>query len=92
MNGVHLVCGFETEGWDVNDGENLATLLLNGETVIDAWFNATDMTHGPPVRLRVLGESKDCENDHIWGSGSVESDEDLYVDPYVYQWQYTCLP
>ncbi|MDD4455082.1 MAG: DUF6345 domain-containing protein, partial [Candidatus Methanomethylophilaceae archaeon] len=88
MNGVHLICGFATVGWDMNDGENLAHELLNGETVIDAWFHATDMTHDPPIALRVIGENEACGNDHIWGSGVVTSDPP--VDQYYWIWDYDC--
>ena len=88
MNGVHLICGFATEGWDMNDGENLADKLLNGETVIDAWFNATDMTHDPPIVLRVIGENEACGNDRIWGSGSVILDPP--VDSTYDYWDHEC--
>ena len=88
MNGVHLICGFATEGWDMNDGENLADRLLNGETVKQAWFDAIDMTHDPPIALRVIGENVACENDHIWGSGTVISDPP--VDYTSEKWIFNC--
>ena len=88
MNGVHLICGFATEGWDMNDGENLADRLLDGETVKQAWFDAIDMTHDPPIVLRVIGENGACENDHIWGSGTVISDPP--VDYTSEKWIFNC--
>ncbi len=89
MNGVHLVCGYITVGWDTNDGATLATRLLNGETVKDAWFNAIDETHDSNFILRVIGENEACGNDHIWGSGSVISDPP--VDGTMYdEWIYYC--
>jgi len=88
MNGVHLVCGFNTVGYDWNDGTNLATKLLEGQTVKDAWFNAIEMTHSYPVELMVFGENETFENDHIWGRGSVIPDPP--VDQYCMEWNYTC--
>jgi len=89
MNGVHLVCGYITVGWDTDDGATLATYLLNGETVKDAWFHAIDKTHDGNFTLRVIGENEACGNDHIWGSGSVISDQP--VDGTVYDaWVHYC--
>lgn len=88
MNGVHLVSGYCTEGYDVNDGTNLAENLLDGQTVKEAWFDAIEQTHGPGIILRVIGEDGACGNDHIWGRGSVISDP--AVDNSVNWWIYYC--
>jgi len=89
MNGVRLVCGFETEGWDMNDGAALAHELLSGSKVVDAWFNATEITHYPPIRVRVFGETLDCRDEHIWGHGS-QLQDDPPVDSQVYDWIHAC--
>ena len=88
MNGVHLVCGYTTVGWDTDDGATLATYLLEGQTVKDAWFRAIDKTHDDNFTLRVIGENEACGNDHIWGSGSVISDQP--IDAAYYEWIYYC--
>jgi hypothetical protein len=88
MNGVHLVCGYDTVGWDCDDGTTLATKLLQGKNVTQAWFEAIDITHDSQFLLRVVGENQDCGNDYIWGVGSVLSDPT--VDSQVYQWDYQC--
>lgn len=74
MNGVHLVCGYITEGYDVDDGTNLAENLLEGQTVKEAWFDAIDQTHGSGIILRVISEQSGCENDFIWLKGYVMLD------------------
>ena len=88
MNGVHLVCGYTTVGWDTDDGATLATYLLEGQTVKDAWFRAIDKTHDDNFTLRVIGENEACGNDHIWGSGSVIPDQP--IDAAYYEWIYYC--
>lgn len=75
MNGVHLVCGYATEGHDnQDDGYNLANYLIAGQTVRQSWFNAIDVTEPNTTMLRVIAEDSTCFNDHIWGKGSVASD------------------
>lgn len=88
MNGVHLVCGYVTVAWDTDDGVTLATYLLEGETVKEAWFRAIDETHDANFTLKVIGENEACGSDHIWGSGSVVLDQP--VDAAYYEWIYNC--
>ena len=89
LSGVHLICGFVTESFDVpDDGENFAQNLLDGETVKEAWFDAVDESHGAGTTLRVIGENEDCEDDHIWGQGSVIDDPPVDADPY--EWTHEC--
>lgn len=88
MNGVHLVSGYYSEGWDTNDGVNIANRLLAGETVKNAWFNAVDESSTPPIVLQVIGETDECGNDHIWGEGSVVSDPQ--ADNEVTTWMWSC--
>ena len=89
MNGVHLVCGFYSEGWDVqDDGYNLANYLVAGQTVKNSWFKAIDITHGSGKILSVIGENSACGNDYIWGKGPVISDPP--VDAAVSSWIYFC--
>jgi hypothetical protein len=89
MNGIHLVCGYYTEGIDTADGENLADNLISGLTIKQSWENAIDMTHGTGITLRTIGENQACGNDYIWGSGSVISDPS--VDAFTYdEWFYNC--
>jgi len=88
MNGVHLICGYVTAAWDTDDGATLATYLLEGKTVKEAWFSAIDETHNANFTLRVIGENEACGSDHIWGSGTVVPDQP--VDATYYEWIYNC--
>ena len=89
LNGVHLICGFATKAFNyAADGDNFAEKLLEGKTVKDAWFEAIDKTHGTGTTLKVIGENEDCENDHIWGQGSVIADPP--VDEYYSEWTHEC--
>jgi len=89
MNGVHLVCGYCTEGWDnQDDGFNLANYLITSHTVKQSWFTALDITEPEGRILRVIGENSACGNDYIWGEGSVISDPP--VDATVSYWLYYC--
>ncbi len=89
MNGVHLVCGYCTEGWDnQDDGFNLANYLITSHTVKQSWFTALDITEPEGRILRVIGENPACGNDYIWGEGSVISDPP--VDATVSYWLYYC--
>jgi len=88
LNGVHLICGFKTAALNCVDGGNFAQKLLDGETVIDAWYHAIDQTHGTGYTVQIIGENSDCENDHIWGEGSVIADPT--VDAQWSKWTYSC--
>jgi len=76
MNGVHLVCGYVTEGYDSEYGEigaSIAQKLLMGygSTVKDAWFYGIDECFGPPITLRVIGENEAMLDEKIYGYGPV---------------------
>jgi len=88
MNGVHLVCGYYSDGADTVDGVNLANRLLGGVSVRNAWFATIDESTDPPRSLQVIGENSYCGDDHIWGQGSVISDPP--VDQYYTTWFYYC--
>ena len=89
LNGAHLICGFNTIGYDfADDGENCAQRLLNGEKVRFAWFNAMDETHPDTIRVGIIGENSNCGNDHIWKEGTVIADPT--VDDTTYYWLYYC--
>jgi hypothetical protein len=89
MNGVHLVCGYDTVGWDCNDGTNISSRLLNYEPIKDAWFNGIDQTHNSSFRLRVIGEDASVGNDHIWGYGFVAFDPPVDQSTWDY-WVFQC--
>jgi len=89
MNGIHLVCGYDSVGYDVqDDGYNLANYLLAGQSVMQSWFYSVDITHGNGIKLRVISEDQMCINDRIWGEGSVASDP--IVDNIVHSYVYYC--
>ncbi|WP_048145548.1 DUF6345 domain-containing protein [Methanoplanus limicola] len=89
LNGVHLICGFNTIGYDfADDGENCAQRLLNSEKVRLAWFNAMDETHPDTIKVGIIGENSNCGNDRIWKEGTVIADPT--VDDTTYYWLYYC--
>lgn len=88
MNGLHLVCGYYSDGADTVDGVTLGNYLMGGVQVRNAWFATIDATTDPPRSLQVIGETSDCGEDHIWGQGSVISDPP--VDEYYTTWFYYC--
>jgi hypothetical protein len=93
MNGVHLVCGYISEGYDCENGETGSTVsnfLLTDNTVKNSWCWGVDWVYNEPITLRTVGEVATCANDHIWGHGTVISDPP--VDNYYNTWGYACHP
>jgi hypothetical protein len=89
MNGVHLVCGFDSVGYDLpEDGANVANKLVDGYKVRLAWFIGIDENHGSEIRVGIIGENADCGSDHVWREGSVIADPP--VDSEIYRWLYNC--
>jgi hypothetical protein len=87
LNGVHLICGFDTSSLNyAQDGGNFANRLINDELVRDAWYHAMDESHNYNHTVTVIGENLNCGSDHIWGHGTVISDPP--VDQYYVTWKY----
>lgn len=78
FQGLHLIASFDTGAHDsCSRGEHLANKLVDGWTVVQAWFYACEQTEGSSTYAAVVGAVKDGDNpyhDHIWGFGSVSSD------------------
>jgi len=81
FEGLHSICGFDTIGSANPDiGWYFADLLMEGETVWDAWSAATDQYVFPndgSLRSAILAadidgdlNTPDCLDDHIYGYGS----------------------
>jgi len=87
LNGVHLICGFETESLNyAEDGPSFAERLLDGENVPIAWYHAMDETHPSDKVVQMVAEDNSVWNDCIWGQGSVASDPP--VDGLWSAWSY----
>jgi hypothetical protein len=97
MNKLHLLLGFKTNSSKHdNFGKKWAnkmkktTILwwtIPGQTVTQAWFNATDETQPSGTTARVLAETFNCYNDHLWYNGSTSSDPP--VDNWYWWWDHT---
>jgi hypothetical protein len=92
MTGVHLICGFNSFGWDSEYGYTGAAvaqklLMGSGETVKDAWFYGIDECFGPPITLRVIGENEAMLDEKIYGYGPVS---DPPVDSYYVVRDHDC--
>ncbi len=88
LNGLHLILGWQTDSREIGDlmpgrmpstvGLAWAEEMLEGRTIIQAWFNAADRTHWDPEDgpwiAGAVGEERDNLNDHLWGVGSVGPD------------------
>jgi hypothetical protein len=86
FDGLHLMLGsYDTMhvGSSYADiGRNFAENLIDGDTLVAAWFNATGKGNAPAVLSAELGETfntPDWNNttmatDHYWGRGLVKDD------------------
>jgi hypothetical protein len=82
MDGLHLICGFQTKMQIGDDfGEAFANLLIIDSvydhlprTIVQSWFIMGDMTQTNDKAQRVIGGSKEVFSDYIWGQGAVASD------------------
>ena len=81
FEGLHSICGFDTMGAAHPDmGWYFADLLMNGETIWEAWSAATDRYVVPndgSLNSAILAadidgdlSTLDCLDDHIYGYGS----------------------
>jgi hypothetical protein len=84
MNGLHLLLGFKTNMYDVNQGWHFGWRIRWGWRIPQAWFAATDITHPPrSVVARVLADDY-C---HFWDRwGWVCGDS---PDWYYWWWDHT---
>lgn len=94
MNGVHLVMGWQTNMYDVdNFGKKFANRMVDSGwfdsayPVKESWFYAAEKTHGHVDRTaEVIGENSAMGSDYLWGQGSVNSDP---TDDSTYtRWSY----
>ncbi|MBG83120.1 MAG: hypothetical protein CMJ40_01075 [Phycisphaerae bacterium] len=94
MNGVHLVMGWQTNMYDVDDfGKIFAKRMVDSGAfdsaypVMESWFYAAEKTHGHVDRTaEVIGETTAMGSDYLWGEGSVNSDP---TDDTTYtRWSY----
>jgi hypothetical protein len=86
FDGLHLVLGSYGEmhsGASYADiGRNFAENLLDGDTLVAAWFNAVGGSNAPAVLSAELGstfsspnwDDTTMANDHYWGRGIVKDD------------------
>lgn len=97
MNGLHLILGFKTNsskhdnfGKKWADNMKKTTILwwtIPGQTITQAWFNATDATQPSGTTARVLAEVHDNYNDHLWGQGGYTS-SDPARDGWYWWWDH----
>ena len=94
MNGVHLVMGWQTNMYDVdNFGKKFAKRMVDSGSfdsaypVKESWFYAAEKTHWYVDRTaEVIGETRNMGSDYLWGQGSVNSDP---TDDSTYtRWSY----
>ncbi len=78
FRGLHLIASFDTNAHDMCDrGEYFANKLVDGWTLMQAWFYAAEQTEGAGTFASVMGANKGSINpasDHIWGFGSQSAD------------------
>ena len=84
MDGLHLITGFVTKGREHEDfGQILGGFLKKQHlwdrphSIAQAWFLAGDFTQKTNTKMRVIAESPETMEDHIWSQGFVA------FDPYV---------
>ena len=86
FQGLHLICSFDTNAHDsCSRGEHMANKLVDGWTVVQAWFYAAELTEGEGTFAAVAGAVKGDNDpwfDHIWKFGDVCADP----DPADYWW------
>jgi hypothetical protein len=82
MNGLHLLLGFKSNMYVTLPGDGLLwgfymqglPPFLPPSTVMQAWFQAVDWVQFKGVCARVIAETPDNYNDHLWGQGYVSPD------------------
>ena len=102
MNGVHLILGFKTnnsshvhfgEIWaqkmrSIKKFSNGYPVIIPGQHVAQAWFSATDATQPGGTTARVIGETQNNYEDHLWGNGHTHS-RDPSPDEEKWVWDHT---
>ncbi len=78
FQGLHLICSFDTNAHDsCSRGTEFANKLVDGWTVVQAWFYASEVTEGALTYSAILGAvsgSDDPYYDHIHKFGTVCKD------------------
>jgi hypothetical protein len=98
MNGLHQLLGFKNTMYVVEPGDGLkwgyymdgwqwlGIWLVPPRTVTQAWFEAVDDVQPSVTCARVLAETNDNYNDHLWGRGYVSPDP--VDDGYYNYWDH----
>jgi hypothetical protein len=102
MNGVHLILGFKTNNtrhdhfgkiWaqkmrsKIKYGYNYMA-IIPGQHVAQAWFSATDATQPGGTTARVIAETQNNYDDHLWGNGKTYH-RDSSPDEEKWLWDHT---
>lgn len=81
LNGMHLLCGFQTLaqangslGGAFADFLTMDKVYERAHKVHQAWFLASDVSQPIGTMARVIGENESMFNDYIWGEGFVSAD------------------
>ena len=94
MNGVHLLCGYETTHttpnwiWGPFVGERWSKYMtgdgwfIDPHKVWDAWKHAADDSSASGNIVKALGESEECFDDYIWGIEDEACDDPVVDDTY----------
>lgn len=97
LEGLHLLIGWHDSPLDGDTGGEFADELVDwgvfdggGDTMKDAWFSGsggcTDQTSG--TTQLIIAEVISQYNDHLWGEGSVGSDQPN--NGIGWKWQHDC--
>jgi hypothetical protein len=94
MDGLHLICGAQSNVTDSDHGVHVSDLLIDdgwwdwARTIKTSWFSGMNYDLPDGRVLAVIGETSTCGDDYIWGQGTVCSD--LVHDNIYTLWTYTC--
>lgn len=106
MYGMHLLLGFATNMWDVNQGDPFGWRIRWGWTIPQAWFGATDVTHPQwAAKARILANEpchyyydrygSTCADSYDWDFWYADhwagSEPALQVDPAALDYQMPVL-
>ncbi|MHC4639437.1 MAG: DUF6345 domain-containing protein [Planctomycetota bacterium] len=101
MNGVHLILGFKTnssshgyfgEIWaqKMRSKKQYGKMaIIPGQHVAQAWFSATDATQPGGTTARVIAETHNDFNDHLWGNGFTSYRRNPSPDEEKWLWDHT---
>jgi hypothetical protein len=84
LEGVHLICGWNTTCEDAPFGGMLAEELMKNETLKDSFFTTGDYYGETGQWMMVVSEDTSVSEDHIFWYGSVGSDPTVDSTYYEY--------